>query len=131
MRSKGELKLESILDSAGALYVTEKTFPDLKGGLFRFDFCLLGYNTPILIEYNGEQHYHQVKHFHKQLRDFQRTQEHDRRKISWALAKGYPLYIIPYWELDRINSLPDLLSNRFRATSRWHNDREWTKKKDR
>lgn len=131
MISKGEAKIASILDASNIKYLREKTFSDLKGGLFRFDFYLPDVWPQAVIEFNGEQHYHQIKRFHKQYRDFQRTQEHDRRKISYCLANDILIFVIPYWDLDKINTSEDLFDPRYIAHTRWHNDREWAKKKDR
>ena len=57
--SKGEEHIIRILRAAGVRFEREKTYTDLKGGRFRFDFYLPAYN--ILIEYDGEQHFKQVQ----------------------------------------------------------------------
>ena len=53
--SKGEDKIVDLLNSARIKFVREKSFSDLKHGLFRYDFFLPDVNGgPAIIEYNGE-----------------------------------------------------------------------------
>ena len=51
-------------------------------------------------------------------------QEHDRRKISYCLANDIKIYIIPFWEIDKITTAQDLFNDKFLARSRWKNDEE-------
>ena len=123
--SKGEDKIVDLLKSAAIRFEREKSFSDLKHGLFRYDFYIPNFNGgPVIIEFNGEQHYHYIKHFFRTPRDWRKAQEHDRRKISYALANGIKLYIIPFWEIDEITSWQQLFQKKFLATSRWKNDEE-------
>ena len=39
------------------------------------------------------------------------------------MRKNIPLFRIPYWELDEVNSLEDILQNKFKVKSVYHNDR--------
>lgn len=56
--SKGENKIVDMLNRAGIRYEREKTFHDLKGGKFRFDFYIKNvFGADCIIEFNGEQHY--------------------------------------------------------------------------
>lgn len=50
--SKGEQKITQILQQNKVHFETEKTFNDLRGGRFRFDFYLP--KLKIIIEYDGE-----------------------------------------------------------------------------
>ena len=59
--SKGEDKIIRLLRASNIKFEREKTFADLRGGKFRYDFYLPLYN--ILIEVDGEQHFKQVKVF--------------------------------------------------------------------
>lgn len=120
--SKGENKIVDMLNAAGLRYEREKTFKDLKHGIFRFDFCVYVDGGRAIIEYNGEQHYHFVKKFYKTPNEWRKMQENDRRKISYCLANNIPIYIIPYWEFDKLRTAKDLFDERFLATSRWKND---------
>ena len=118
--SKGEEHLIRILRAANIKFEREKTFSDLKGGKFRYDFYLPLYN--ILIEVDGEQHFKQVKKFQKTRKDFLHQQENDRRKNSYALANKITLIRIPYWEIDNIKTYTDLFQPKFFVVSKWHND---------
>lgn len=118
--SKGEEHIIRILRAAGVRFEREKTYTDLKGGSFRFDFYLPAYN--ILIEYDGEQHFKQVQYFQRTRAEFLKQQENDRRKNSYCLANGITLLRIPFWELNNIQTFRDLFQNRFLVFSKWHND---------
>ena len=123
--SKGEDKIVDLLNRAGIGFIREKSFADLKGGLFRYDFYLPNVEgAPAIIEFNGQQHYHFVAKFYKTERDLRKAQEHDRRKISYALAKDIKIYIIPFWEIDKITTARQLFDEKYRARTRWKNDEE-------
>lgn len=126
MKSKGEGKVTFLLNRERVYYETEKTFTDLRHGLYRFDFYLPNYKeAPVVIEVNGPQHYTQVKQFHKTREEFLAAQERDRRKISYCLANGIKIYCVPYWDLDNISSLNELLDDMYLARDRWKNDNDW------
>ena len=126
--SKGEEKIIGLLKKSRYRFEREKRFGDLKRGLYRFDFYVLGgRSTPCVIEFNGAQHYVQLTHFQTTAREFKAQQERDRRKISYCLAHNIPIYIIPYWEIDNIHTAADLFKDKYRAKDRWKNDRDWKK----
>ena len=53
--SKCEDKIVDLLNREKIYFVREKTFSDLKHGLFRYDFYLPYVTSgPAIIEYNGE-----------------------------------------------------------------------------
>ena len=75
----------------------EKTFKDLKHGLFRFDFYLPNINgAAAIIEVDGEYHFKPIRG----RRALIKQQEHDRMKNSYCLANNIPLYRIPYWDFN-------------------------------
>ena len=123
--SKGEEKIITLLQKGKYRFEREKRFSDLKKGLYRFDFYVLRAGRPVLIELNGAQHYEHVKKFHPTRAEFEGAKERDRRKISYALAKGIPLYIIPFWELENLNKSADLFRREYLALNRWKNDLDW------
>ena len=123
--TKGEQTLINLFRRAGIWFEREKTFDDLRGGKYRYDFYLPDYN--ILIEFDGTQHFHQVAHFQKRKSDFLKAQEHDRRKNSYALSNQIRLYRIPYWELENLKSARDLFRDDFLVRTKWHNDEIWRK----
>ena len=118
--SKNEEKIVKILLQEKISFIREKTFQDLKKGKFRFDFYLP--KKEILIEIDGEQHFKQIKKFQKTRQDFLKQQERDRKKNSYCLAKNIPLYRIPYWEIEKINSFNQLTQQKFLVKNKWHND---------
>lgn len=126
--SKCEDRIVDLLNKEKIFFIREKTFQDLKHGLFRFDFYLPDADGGrCIIEYNGEQHYRFVGKFYRDSRDLKKTQEHDRRKISYCLANNIKIYIIPYWELPKITSAAELFSDKYLARDRWKNDDDYEK----
>lgn len=130
MTSKGEGKIINLLNHAGIHYEREKTFGDLRHGLYRFDFFIPNLDgRKVVIEVNGMQHYSQIPRFHKTRKDFLAAQERDRRKISYCLANGIDIYCLPYWVLDDIKSLSDVFMSTYLARDRWKNDTDWREHK--
>lgn len=109
-----------ILQKEKIKFQREKTYPDLKFGYYRFDFFLPQYN--LLIEVDGAQHYKFSKIFHKKRQDFLKAQERDRRKNSYALSHNIPLYRIPYFEIENINTFQDILQDKFLVKDKWYCD---------
>ena len=117
--SKYEDYIASLLKKERISFVREKTFSDLKHGLFRFDFYIFDlYNIPVIIEVDGEQHFKPIYG----RKEFLKGQEHDRRKNSYCLANNIPLYRIPYWKIKNLNKVKDIFQEEFLVKSRWHND---------
>lgn len=110
----------SVLKKEKIKFQREKTYPDLKSGYYRFDFFLPQYN--LLIEVDGAQHYKFSKIFHKKRQDFLKAQERDRRKNSYALSHNIPLYRIPCFEIENINTFQDILQDKFLVKDKWHCD---------
>ena len=123
--SQFEQKIVKILQKSGVKFEKEKVFKDCYNGYYRYDFYLPDKN--IVIEANGIQHYKFTKIFHKNRSDFLKGQERDRRKISYCLAKDIKIYCIPYWEMDNLKNLDDILNPKFQATSKFWNDEVWRK----
>lgn len=117
--SKYENCIMEHLKKAKISFVREKTFRDLRKGLFRFDFYLPNFNGGIaIIEVDGEQHFKPI--YGRQ--SFLKGQEHDRQKNSYCLANNIPLYRIPYWEIKNLKTAEDIFVKKFLVKSRWHND---------
>jgi len=121
--SKGEEKVADLLNKKGIKFEREKTFEDLRGGKYRFDFYIPSRNS--ILEFNGAQHYQQIPIYFKNRTEFHKAQERDRRKISYCLANKIYIYCIPYWEIEDINCAEDLFQNKFLARSKWKNDEDW------
>lgn len=117
--SKYEESVIKILKQEQISFVREKTFSDLKHGLFRFDFYIHNLSgAPAIIEVDGEQHFKPI--YGRQ--SFLKGQEHDRRKNSYCLANNIPLYRIPYWEIKNLKTSADIFIDKFLVKTRWHND---------
>ena len=117
--SKYEDSVISILKQSRINFQREKTFSDLKHGLFRFDFYIPNlYGAPAIIEVDGEQHFKPI--YGRQ--SFLKGQEHDRRKNSYCLANNISLYRIPYWEIKNLRTANDIFKDEFLVKTRWHND---------
>lgn len=117
--SKYENKIMEILKKAKLPFYREKTFQDLRRGLFRFDFYLPNYHgRPVIVEVDGEQHFQPIYG----RKAFMKGQEHDRQKNSYCLANNIPLYRIPYWEISNLKSSDDIFTESHLVKNRWHND---------
>ncbi len=115
--------VNKILLEAKKEFVREKQFPEIYNGLYKVDFYLP--RDKIAIEVQGQQHYEYSKFFHKTISNFKKAQERDRRKLKGLLALGIKPYCIPYWEIENIHSFKDLISEKFHATTQYHNDIVW------
>lgn len=124
--SKGAQKILTLLRKDNYNVLLECDFPDLKGkkGVpLRYDFAILYYGRPaVLIEFDGEAHFKQVKHFQKTKSNFKQAQERDREKNKYALLHNIPLYRIPYWEIDNIKYSSDIFNLKYKVTNKYHND---------
>lgn len=117
--SKYENKVMELLKMNKISFYREKTFKDLKKGLYRFDFFLPNYNgLKIIIEVDGEQHFKPI--YGRQA--FLKGQEHDRQKNSYCLANNIPLYRVPYWEIYNLRSVSDIFTKEHLVKNKWHND---------
>ena len=103
--TKGEQRIIDYLDCfMKDEYIYQKYYDGLLGindGLLSYDFYLPQYN--LLIEYQGEFHDGTVNN--QTLEDFERQQEHDRRKREYAKSHGIDLLEIWYWDFDNIEDI--------------------------
>jgi very-short-patch-repair endonuclease len=117
--SKYENRVMELFKKAKLSFYREKTFKDLKKGLFRFDFYIPNYHgAPVIVEVDGEQHFKPI--YGRQA--FLKGQEHDRQKNSYCLAHGVALYRIPYWQIANLKSIDDIFTEENLVKTRWHND---------
>lgn len=95
--SIGELNISKILKENNISFIQEYVFNDLPKS--RFDFAILmGDEVVLLIEFDGEQHFHEVSLWDS----LKEIQERDNKKNEYALRNNIPLVRIPYWERDNI-----------------------------
>lgn len=100
--SKGAEKIAAILSKEHISFIKEYCFAEGKIRTYRYDFYLPSLN--ILIEFDGEQHFNFSKFFYKTREDFLKAKERDRVKNNYALAHHIPLYRIPYFAIDSIQT---------------------------
>lgn len=124
--SKLEDKIAKILSKNKIHYRREVSFTELTGLKniqLRFDFAIYKNNKIIyLIEADGEQHYHYTKYFHKNIFNFKRAKEWDRRKNAFCLKKNIPLIRVPYWDYDKITLATIFKTPEYRVKNKFHND---------
>ena len=102
-KSRGEEKIISLLIEMQIPFVTQKRFescifPETNRQLV-FDFYLPEQN--LLIEYDGEQHFHEVRN---DRYDFQGLQKRDAFKNNWCLENNIGLIRIPYYDFDKLTT---------------------------
>ena len=105
--SRGEIKIEEILQQAGLVFEEEYIFPDLvssSGRPLSFDFAVFDDNNDLefLIEYQGIQHYEAKSKFGG-FTGLRKQQYNDMKKREYCKKHQIPLIIIPYWDEGRIN----------------------------
>ena len=105
--SRGEIKIEDVLNAAGLEFKEEYIFPDLvssSGRPLRFDFAVLDDNCEIdfLIEFQGIQHY-QPKSKFGGYTGLRKQQYNDMKKREYCAKHGIPLIAIPYWDEGRMD----------------------------
>ena len=64
----------------------------------RFDFYV---NNKYLIEYDGQQHFYDIKYFGGE-EQFKKQQQYDKIKNEYCKSHNIPLIRIPYWHYDKI-----------------------------
>ncbi len=87
-------------------FIPQKEFEGLIGlgnGLLSYDFYLPNYN--LLVEFQGLQHEKYCKGFHKSKKDFEKQQEHDKRKHEYTKTHNIILLEIWYYDFDNIEEI--------------------------
>ena len=102
-KSKGEERIISILLELQVPFVTQKRFENCvfpeTGRQLVFDFYLPEQN--LLLEYDGEQHFHKIK---DDRYDFAGLQKRDAYKNQWCVDNNIPLVRIPYYDFDKLTT---------------------------
>lgn len=100
--------LDNIFKSQYNYYIYQKEFERLIGlgnGNLSYDFYIPKFN--LLIEFQGKQHEKYIPGFHKSYEDFEKQQEHDKRKREYAENNNINLLEIWYWDFDNIEEILD------------------------
>lgn len=105
LKSKGENLIRRILQEHNINFIQQYSFEDLKNpktnSNLKFDFAIFLSNTdfPILIEYQGIQHYKEVEYFGS----FKESQYRDNLKRQYCKNNNLILLEIPYWDFDKLS----------------------------
>lgn len=105
--SRGEIKIEDILNANNISFIPEYSYPDLNssnGRPLRFDFAVLDDNGDVdfLIEFQGVQHY-QPKSKFGGISGLRKQQYNDMLKKEYCLKHDITLVEIPYWDQGRLD----------------------------
>lgn len=105
--SRGEIKIQEILQEAGLHFTMEQSFEGLNstnGRALRFDFCVFDDdgNIDFLIEYQGKQHYEPSSKFGGK-KGFYQQQYNDNKKRRFCQQNDFTLIEIPYTEENLID----------------------------
>ena len=105
--SRGEIKIEEILNANGLVFEEEYTFSDLlssSGHPLRFDFAVFddANELDFLIEYQGIQHYEPKSKFGG-ITGLRKQQYNDMCKREYCKRHNIKLVLIPYWDEPRVN----------------------------
>lgn len=105
--SRGEIKIEEILQESGLNFKEEYIFSDLvssSGRPLRFDFAILDDDNELdfLIEFQGIQHYEPKSKFGG-ISGLRKQQYNDMKKREYCAKHNIPLVIIPYWDEGRLD----------------------------
>ena len=104
IKSKGEIKIRTILNSINKKFYFQYRFEDCK--LIKplpFDFYLPKLNT--CIEFNGIQHYEYSHYFHRTYDKFEEQQLRDKIKTEYCKNNNIRLIKISYLDFDKIEEI--------------------------
>ena len=106
--SKGEIAIKKLLEQNNINYEQQKRYNELNG--LSFDFYIPSRN--LLIEFQGEQHYHPIAHFGGEEK-FIKQKKNDEIKREFCKNNQIELLEIKYTDIDRIDEILSFL---------WFND---------
>lgn len=103
--SKGEIAIEKLLKIHNIQYESQKRFDELSK-LLSFDFYIP--EKRLLIEFQGEQHFHAIPHFGGESK-FNKQVENDNKKRTFCKKYNYSLLEIKYNEIDKVENILSFL----------------------
>lgn len=116
IKSKGEYCINTILSQNKIFYKTQEKFENCKLTLeMPFDFAIYDNNSNLLylIEYDGDIHFKYKETGWNTKEAFIKRVERDQIKNKYCLDNNIPLYRIPYYDLDKVESLKDILQDKY------------------
>lgn len=112
LNSKGEYKINHLLQENNILFIQQYTFDDLKTEdniKYKFDFAIFQDNKlKYLIEYDGEQHFNPKCQFGNNVESYYKIVERDNIKNLYCKNNNIPLIRIPYTQYNNL-CIEDLL----------------------
>lgn len=104
LKSRGEYKIKSILNTLEIQYECQKRFPNCKDiYTLPFDFYLPKYNC--CIEYDGTSHYTYNEYGSWNTKEnLEKTKRHDSIKNDYCQKNNIKLIRIPYTEYDNLDN---------------------------
>lgn len=100
--SIGEREIRSILREYGIPFIQEHVLAMLP--YRRYDFYFQYNNRHFLVEFDGEQHFHYVRKYHKTKANFNECQTIDRIKTYAAWNSGMTIIRIDYTQRENIRN---------------------------
>lgn len=116
-KSHGESRIKCYLNNNNISYEWQKCFKGLVGiggGLLSYDFYIEKYD--LLIEFQGRQHKQIVQYFGGK-EQFEKQQEHDKRKREYARNHNISLLEIWYYDIDKIENILEQTLNNLKSES--------------
>lgn len=105
--SHGEMKISKFLDKHNIPYEVQYIIHNeselSKRNRFYVDFNLKEHD--IFIEFNGQHHYENVKHFHSHGFTFEDQQQRDKALRIYCEQNKIKLIEIPYWDINNIDTI--------------------------
>ena len=109
IKSKGEMRINQWLTEHSINFIPQYSHDDIILSTGRrpfFDFAILNNNKlQCIIEYHGTQHYQYSGYGWDSEDNFKHTVRRDSEKREWCKKLNIPLYEIPYWEFENIDSI--------------------------
>ena len=94
--SRGEEMISKLLTKMKLNFVMQKKYDDLVDvARLPFDFFVSGPNGNYIIEYDGKQHFKDIKYF-----NFKTIRKHDLMKNQYCFTRNIPIIHIPFTVVD-------------------------------
>lgn len=117
--SVGENKILHILEENNYIFIHDSILPEFlreTGHKYRFDFVIYNKKGQItnIIEFDGRQHFYgpDTSYWSRSLDTLEDIQKRDKIKNDFCLKHNYPLYRIPYTEINNLN-IKTLFDNKY------------------
>jgi len=100
--SIGERLIRDLLNHYQVPFQTQVQLPGLPGR--KYDYYFESNGQKYILEYDGEQHFHYVRKYHRQRGALKEGQLIDRVKTYWAVNLGYRFIRIDYTQRDSLQA---------------------------